>query len=65
MSKEHISSTVQPINIYNFFRERVCCIICNTALDIHAKEHKCVLRPQDADIIIHNKNTVKNTIKIQ
>lgn len=54
MSKEYISDTLP-----NFFRETLCCIICKTTLDINTKEHICILRLRDTDIVIHNKNTVK------
>jgi hypothetical protein len=56
MSKEHISTTLPP-NTHTFLREKLCCIICKTTLDINTKEHKCILRSQYIDIVIHSKNT--------
>jgi hypothetical protein len=60
MSKEHISTL--PLNIeltsryHHYFREKLCCIICNASLDIYTKEHACILRPKNTDVVIHSKN---------
>jgi hypothetical protein len=59
MSKEHISTL--PLNIeltnqyHHYVREKLCCIICNIRLDIYT-DHKCILRPNNTNIIIHSKN---------
>lgn len=56
MSKEHISTL--PLNIElitnHYSSEKLCCIICNTSLDIYTKDHNCILRPTYTDIVIRS-----------
>jgi hypothetical protein len=44
-------------NLQNVISEKLQCIICNASIDLHTKDHQCVLR-QDKDIIIHNKYNI-------
>jgi len=63
MSKEHLTDLIEPSilpltsrHYHNYFTAKLCCIICNTPLDIYTKDHTCILREKHTDIVIHNKN---------
>lgn len=44
-------------HIHGIFRTKLSCIICNTSLDTNTQEHSCILRPENKDVIIRNRQS--------